>query len=90
MAANENTPNDRPNICVCGRKTIPLFRKNWLKPEGFFCTHCGGFYPVKPEQMPILWMELGDDSIDEARSLIETHEGRLDMIIREIPPRTKK
>jgi hypothetical protein len=71
--------------CICGKKRSQVFTKNG-ECVGHFCKTCGCFEVQDTNLIPVLWEELSEDSLENARNFLDSSKGvKYDMIIREIP-----
>lgn len=80
------TTKKKPELeCVCGKNRSPVYAKSG-EIVGHFCKNCGCFVPKDTKLAPVLWEELSEDAMDNARNLLDVHEDKTyDMMIREIP-----
>jgi len=79
------TTKKKPELkCVCGKQRSPVYTKGG-DLVGHFCKYCGSFEAWNAEFAPVLWEELSEDSLEDARNLLDANEGtKYDMIIREM------
>lgn len=76
--------------CICGSQRLPVFFADGTI-AGHMCKECGTTTNVDPRRMPVLWIELTEDNLEDAENLLGTHPGKkFDMQIREIPTFEKR